>query len=387
MQIQSNDISLEEFDHFEDGTSLDEVVFREMELLRAGEEPTFYQVAAAEPNSVDLSPYLHFIRRQGGAGCWGYSMVAMWDIMNEMVCPFSPSMSMRLWMMLHRRRELWCANPPNCSQPGNGIFSPDGRFHEMTNPEWGFLQSFGNTTEGTEPTYHNYPSRWLDGGWSDEGVNEASNYRLKSKPLSIVLSSQSFINSIAEGKPIRLGFDAHYIAVVGYDKSKKEFKYVNSAGDKWNNGGFGTITFAEVDNQQISNNWLGNHKIFAAEVVEIHPPRPVPAARVRIKHKDRSNVHLWLSVEDSPHPKNQIWPHGWNDNSANLDFTVRLPSEFIWPPSATNRLILELYDAGTYSKTGGELVEFTAAFGLHLFGASQLPVQFKTGDRLRICIP
>jgi hypothetical protein len=218
-------------------------------------------------------------------------------------------------------------------------------------------------------------------------VNEANNYRLKSEPQGIEISAQSFVNSLADGKPIRLGYDAHFIAVIGYDKGKQEFKYVNSWGEKWNNGGLGTLTFAEIDNRQIDNPWLDKHTISSAEVVDIHPPKPVPVARIHIKHTDRSNVHLWIGAEDSPHPRSQIWPHGWNDRCANLHFTVRLPSEFIWPPSATNRVVLELYDAGTYSQSGGELVEFTAAFGLHTFGASQLPTKFKTGDHLHINIP
>lgn len=369
----------EDIERRDDEARLDAEVFHELEVLRTGKPLVFYEYDQAEPDVVDLSSHLRFVRRQGGAGCWGYSTVAVWDIMNDLACPFSPNMSMRLWMMLHRRRELW--------QQEKGIFSPDGRFHKMSNPEWGFLQSFGNTTEGTEPTYHQYPSRWHDGGWSREGVNEASNYRLQSEPLGIAISAQSFVNSLADGKPIRLGFDSHYIAVVGYDKGKKEFKYVNSAGQNWNNGGFGTLTFAEVDNHQTNNMWLGQHAIFSAEVFDIHPPKPVPAARIHIKHTSRGSVHLWLGAEDSPHPPLQIWPHGWNDGSADLHFTVRLPSEFIWPPSAVNRIVLDLYDAGTYSQTGGELVEFTAAFGLHTVGAPQLPAKFGPGDRLRICMP
>ncbi|MDB4584328.1 hypothetical protein N9164_14340, partial [Draconibacterium sp.] len=372
-----------------DDISLDEMVIEEIKRQHSGTYPIMPEPVDEFPKSgsIDLSDHLHFIRRQGGAGCWGYSMLAIWDIMNEMACPFSPNLSMRLWMMLHRRRELWSNNNPK------GIFSPDCRYHKMTNPEWGFLQSFGNTTEGTEPTLHNYPALWPDGGWSKEGINEADNYRLKSSPKSIVVSSDSFINCLSGGFPIRLCYEiiytkdgqvkksGHFIAVVGYDLNKKEFKYVNSVGDKWNNGGMGTFTFSEVDDCQLNNSSLGNHKITSAEIVEIFPPEPVPVARIHIKHTNRANLHLWLGIEDSPHPKNQIWPHGWNDNSSNLYFTVRLPGEFIWPPSKSNRIVLEIFDAGTYSQSGGELIELTVAFGLHTFSALQLPVKFNSGDR------
>lgn len=329
------------------------------------------------PDKVDLSKYLYFIRRQMGAGCWGYSMVAIWDIMNEMECPYSPNMSMRIWMMLHRRRELW--------EKQGGIFTPDGRFHKMTNPEWGFLQSFGNTTEGTEPTCHAFPSLWPDGGWSREGINEAHNYRLKSAPKKIKLNSVDFMNWLNKGHPIRLCVGAHFVAVVGYDKSSKIFKYVNSVGDNWGNHGYSTYTFKEIDNKQ-----TGNTKIHSAEIVEIHPPKPVPAARISIKHSKRSSVHLWLSVEDSPLPKNKIWPHGWDDSCSNLCFTVRLPSEFIWPPSKNNRLVLELYDSGEFSSSGGELVKFTTAFGGHIVKCSELskgPISFKAREHRQFCVP
>ena len=388
MQGQQDNSLPENLDQTENDVKLDEKVFRELEEIRVGKQHTFYKAKSIVPYSVDLSHYLHFIRRQGFQGCWGYSMLAVWDIMNEMVCPFSPNLSMRLWLMFHRRHDLWCADPDHCNHPGSGIFSPDGRFHEMKAPEWGFFQSFGNTTEGTEPTLYAYPSGWTDGGWTTEGINEAYNYRLRSDPQNIEISSQSFINCLADGKPIRLCYNSHYIAVVGYDNEKQEFKYVNSNGDKWNNGGFGIISFGEIDKKQTDNSWLGKHTIDSAEIVEIHPPRPVPVARINIKHSDhRSNVHLWIGAEDSPHPLSQIWPQGWNDNSRNLHFTVRLPSEFIWPPSNSNRIVLRLYDAGTYSKTGGELVDFSINFGLHNFRALQLPIKFNTGDNILIYIP
>jgi hypothetical protein len=337
---------------------------------------------AAPPNAVDLSGHLRYVRTQGGAGCWGYSMLAVWDIMNEMACPYSPNLSMRIWMMLHRRRELW--------EKQGGLFTPDGRFHKMSNPEWGFLQSFGNTTEGTEPTLYTYPSFWPDGGWSAEGIDEAANYRLATEPKPIDITSTSFIQQLASGHPIRLSLrypagEGHFVAVVGYDQTMQTFKYVNSIGDKWGTSGFAAYTFAEINAKKAGDVTFGS-----AEIVDIHPPKPVPAARIRFTHSNRSNVHLSLGVEESPHPPRKFWPHGWDDNSANLSLTVRLPSEFIWPPSPDNRLVLDLYDSGQYSNTGGSLVEFTAAFGGHIVPCSSLaagPVTFKPREHQCFQIP
>ena len=364
-------------------SALDAAVIADLNRLRrAAPMAEIVPLKAPPPNAVDLSVHLRYLRTQGGAGCWGFSMLAVWDIMNEMACPYAPNLSMRIWMMLHRRRELW--------ETQGGLFTPDGRFHKMSNPEWGFLQSFGNTTEGTEPTLYVYPSLWPDGGWSAEGIDEAANYRLASEPKSIEISSASFVQQLASGHPIRLGLgypagQGHFVAVVGYDQTTQTFRYVNSAGDKWNTDGFATYTFAEIDAKK-----AGDVTFDGAEIVEIHPPKPVPAARIHFTHSNRSNVHLSLGVEDSPRSPGKFWPHGWDDNSANLNLTVRLPSEFIWPPSAGNRLVLELYDSAQYSTTGGSLVEFTAAFGGHIVPCSSLsagPVAFKPREHRRFLIP
>lgn len=313
----------------------------------------------------------------------GLSMLAV-DIMNEMACPYSPNLSNRILLMLIRRqKELWLNQ--------GGLFTPDGRFHKMKEPEWGFLQSFGNTTEGTEPTLYDYPFLWPDGGWSAEGINEAANYRLASEPKGIDVNSTSFIQQLASGHPIRLAMfppegQGHFVAVVGYDQTTQTFRYVNSGGDKWGKGGYATYTFAEIDAKK-----AGDMTFPFAEIVENPlPPRPVPAARIRFTHSNRSNVHLSLRVEDSPHPPKGLGPDGWDDNSANLGLTVRLPSEFIWPPSPSNRLVLDLYDSGRYTNTGGSLVEFTAAFGDHVMHCSSLtagPVAFKAREHRRFLIP
>jgi hypothetical protein len=203
------------------------------------------------PKKVDLSEYLYYIRKQGGMGCWGYATLAVWDIMNEISCPYSPNLSMRLWLTLHRRPDLW--------KKDGGLYSPDGRFHAYTKgPEWGkppFFQSYGCPTEGTEPTLHSYPSQWTDGGWTNEGGNEAYNYRLGHELKKLgTISSDEFIKWLNASRPIRieggLGKKGHVVAVVGYDLEDQTFKYANSYGDKWGSDGYGTFTFQQLDNQQ-----------------------------------------------------------------------------------------------------------------------------------------
>lgn len=349
----------------------------------ADETPIHPNVAAAEPTTVDLSPYVHLVRRQGGAGCWGYATVAVWDIMNEMACPFSPNMSMRIWMMLHRSRDLW--------ESQKGLFTPDGRFHGFDNPEYGFLQSFGNTTEGTERTLHQCRTEWPDGGWSLSGINEAGNYRLACNPQSIPVTSASLTAALAGGRPFRLRIAGtnpdgstwgHWLAVVGYDKNAQTFKYLNSSGDRWGAGGYATYSFAEIDAGR-----SGNHDITTAQTFAIHAPRPVPAARIRVTHTNRSNVVLTVRIEDSPHPPIQIWPQGWDETSANLHFTVRLPDELVWPPTKSSRVILDVFDTGEFTQSGGTVTEFTCAFGGNTIPSGDTPMVFASRDHAYLTVP
>jgi len=316
----------------------------------------------APPAEVDLSEYLHYIRMQTGGGCWNYSLNAVWDIMNEMECPYSPNLSMCLPLWVYRNKEKW--------HTAGGLFLPDGRFIKKDKVNDELHMIFGNTTEGTELTHHQWTA-----AWSFEGVNEATNYRLLSKPIPINVSSSEFMNSLAAGHPIRAKIPYHYVVIVGYDYTKQTFKYVNSNGDRWGDEGFAYYTFNQIDNK---------NPVTAADYIKIVPPRPVPAARISLKHSvNRLNMELWLSVEDSPIPKRKIWPHlqpmrlsdnhtEWDENSHNLTYTVRLPSELIWPPSPGNRLVLDLYDSGAFSETGGTLEEFSAAFGGHVIKCSEL---------------
>lgn len=346
---------------------------------------------AVLPDQVDLSKYLFFIRCQDGMGCWGYSSTAMWDIMNEMSCPYSPTLSMRIPLMIFRWKNIW--------EPKGGLFLPDGRWvASPDDPPGEFERLVGMTTEGTEPTNHHYNEWDLEAGWSREGLNEMSNYRWASEWIPVTISSTSFMNQLAAGHPIRLCILSegwgHFVAVVGYDRPAQTIKIVDSCGDKAHVAGFYALSF-----QQIDANEADGVRLEHAETFDVVAPRPVPAARIRVMHHDdRANVHLWLNVENSPLPRRKIWPHGgndrwpsgWNDNSRNLEFVVRVPSEFVWPPSESNRLVLELYDAAEYSQTGGSLVTFTAAFGGHVIHCPKLaggPLPFGPRGYVTVTIP
>ena len=337
------------------------------------------------PETIDLSKYLHFIRTQTGEGCWAYTDIAVWDIMNEMACPYSPNLSARIHLWMHRDKPYNGIEGYSVVKADNGHFYKTNNALEIGNPC--FYESFGNTTEGTERTRAAYHVP----GWTTEGINEAANYRLKSQFINVPVSSEEFMKQLAKGNPLRIDAGNHVVALVGYDSKDKKFKYVNSYGDAWGMNGYGTFSFDDVDKQLPTVN--GTQVIDSAHRFEIMPPKPVPVARIKFSHTNRNNVNMWLNVENSPLPSKKIWPQEWNEkNSArNLHYTVRLPQEFIWPPKANNRIILNLYDSGEYTCSGGILEEFTLAFGSHIIPHSSLSngntLTFKEGEFHRLSNP
>lgn len=348
---------------------------------------------------VDLSPHLRFIRSQTGLGCWGYATLACWDIMNDMACPYSPNLSMRLWLWLFQDRPflkhtcdrgVWAVQDTGVVKTPAGYTVPVDSSPEFSSsalpqflqtlpPVWhtiawpfvpdpampgtyrypSFFSVFGNTTEGADRTRAAYHVS----GLSKENEAEAVNFRLKGDPQKIPLTTQAFITALASGHPIRIAGGNHVMAVVGYDDTvvPPVFKFVNSWGDAWGDGGYGTFTFDTLSNGQAVNGL--NAPIREALTFEIEVPKPVPVARIHLRHTNRANVHLWLSVQGTAR-KMKIWPQEWDEHNQGRDlhFTVPLPTWLRWPPVPGQALKLELLDTGEYSNSGGSLVEFTIAF-------------------------
>lgn len=387
---------------------------RQTALASAVEESSPPTIHRAPPTEVDLGKHLHFIRRQGGHGCWAFAWFAVWDIMNEMACPFSPNLAVGFDLWFHRNREVWEKQQGAHTCDGRWLNyspSPFAAFGGGNKQSWVYA-NFGCPTEGSHIT--SYPLTtwsWKTIASSYEGANEAANYRWKGEPVTIFRMkdaklSDQFVKLIAVGKPIRICIDrksgqGHFQALVGYDLATKTFKYVESSGDRAHGDGFGTYTFDQVDGTLNSNETISH-----GEIIAIHPPRPVPAARIKVTHQDRGNLNLWLSISDSPQPKRQIWPplqaedHNagtwagrwvpWSDNSRDLHYTVRLPSELVWPPSDQSRVVLDLYDSGATAESGGVVEEFTVAFGSEIMPCSTItqgPATFQPRSHLRITVP
>jgi hypothetical protein len=360
------------------------------------------------PDNVDLSKHLRYIQSQpyGGGGCWGYSGLMCWDIMNEMASPFSPNLSCKLWLNLHSRRDLW--------EEKDGIWIPPPpkyTYHKVVSkigPEYWLFESFGNITEGTEMAFGVYPyfGPYPRIDWHLQGLLEAGNYKLRSAPHYIEEDSHdSFIGLLATGYPISISLGppvgvGHVVTIVGYDTDSGTFRFVNPWGDKWGSKGFSTFTFEEIDNNRIKSiadfkDW----KIDGASVFDIIPPKQVPVALISFHHDFlRSNVTLWLSVEHNGrrYIQRRIWFRNVPDNSRNLSYTVRLPRELIWPPSSENSLVLDLYDSSDIVPPWGkptpvgEITEFAAAFKGEIIKSSDLnngPIRFKQQGHLVLHIP
>lgn len=318
------------------------------------------EILEALPSKVDYSYLITFVRDQGGYGCGMYSQTACWDIMNEMMCPYSPNISVnrQLWawaFILHFKI----------------VSDPNGKQYSKMED---YIKGFGCPTEGSELT-NSDAVQWP----VEEGNLEAPLYRLDTiTPVSVDV--QEFKKWLVKG-PLRVAvWGNHFVAFVGYDEVTKKFKYINSWGDQWGENGFGYMDYSAL-----------NKEVQGAEFYTFIPPKSVPAVRIRLTQEEgRQNVHMWLGIEGTP-PAKKIWPSGQRqDINRKLEYTVMIPRGFIWPPGPTNRLYLEILDTGGYYETGGKIEEFTAAFGGQIIKCSQLSTganNFEPHKLLRLTIP
>jgi hypothetical protein len=294
------------------------------------------------PSAVDYSSFLPFVRHQGGYGCGMFAHVACWDIMNERRQSFAPNLSVN--------RQIWA-----WARIINGKTIPGFNGKQYSNV-MDYLIEVGSPTEGSELTDTD-GIRWP----TTEGDYETSNYKAKYRPskkhsTAISVDVNEFKKWLNIG-PFRVSiWNNHFVALVGYNDTTQRFKFINSWGERWGENGFGYVNYSNLNNE-----------IQGAEYYEFEVPKPVPVARISLKHTYRQDVYLWLGIEGITYGK-RIWPCGQrHDDSRDLNFTVTLPRGFIWPPSENNRLYLELFDSGEHSNSGGDILEFTASFSGQTF--------------------
>ena len=319
-------------------------------------------VVASLASEVDHSPYLRFIREQGGYGCTYCARSACWDIMNEKACPYSPTMSVN--------RQLWVWARVALHHEG---VEAAGVNYTLSRKD--YFVGYGCPTEGTELT-NSDAVQWP----TVEGDREAPNYRIAGPATPINVNVKDLKVNLAKTPVSIVVYDgAHSVALVGYSDKTQKLKFVDNYGDQSGEGGFGYISYADVP-----------QAIQGAERVEFVPPRSVPTAVVRFNHSCRQDVHLWIGIEGRPSAR-LIWPSGQlQDVSRNLNFCVTLPRGFAWPPAQGNRLFLQVFDAGGRYQSGGDLVEFTAAFCGQTVPCSQLaqgPAHFSPYQTVRFYIP
>ncbi len=318
------------------------------------------------PPQIDYSPYIQYVREQGTYSCWGHALMACWDIMNEKNSPYSPNLSVN--------RMIWAWE---FQFRGDPVPCYDGREYKYIDPYAGekYLIDLGCPTEGSELTDTD-GVRWP----TEEGDYEAPNYKLAALPTPIPVDVNEFKLALIQG-PIRVTINSatHVVALVGYDDATQKFKYINSYGDKWGDNGFGYIEYSKLTTE-----------VQGADFCKFVPPKSVPSARIKFTHSYRQDVHLWIGVEGRLSAK-RIWPNGQRqDNSKNLTLTVTLPRGFVWPPAPGNRLYLDIFDSGGHYETGGDMIDFTAAFCGQVFDCPQLyggAVHFNPHERMRLYLP
>ena len=318
---------------------------------------------AGVPAAVDHSKHISFVRHQGAYGCGMNAAAACVDILWTMNCPphFHPNVSVNRMLWAWRWPLQCLPEDKPCSQRAPGrIPGLGGTTYEFLDE---YLSHFGFATEGTELT-NSDGVQWP----TDAGNAECPHYRLAKHFLNLVPTGdpahpaiwlKEYPHSLKvdmdelkywlNGGPVRIGvWGKHFVTLVGYDDSTGRFKYLNSWGDRWGEGGFCYIDYADL-----------HKEVDSAQVYMVEAPTPLPCARIGFKSERRQNVYLWLSVDGKPYVK-RIWPSGQRqDDSRNLSLTVTLPAGFTWPPSPQNQLCLDVYDCGSGLFSGGRITEFT----------------------------
>lgn len=307
---------------------------------------------------VDHSVHVKYIRDQGAWGCGMNAAAACWDILLAKYCvPYiHPNISVNRMLWAHAwTLRCWPENLP-CGQrtplpiPGLG-----GASYNTLDE---YLNGLGCPTEGTELT-NSDAVQWP----TKAGDAECPHYRMDRHPQATPpnlfhLDVKPELNELKywlQGGPVRVGIwpnIGHFVTLVGYDDAEQKLKFLNSWGDQWGDNGFDHLEYDKV-----------GQEIFAARVYQYVLPPAVPCARIRFTSQWRQDVHLWLGIEGTNKVK-RIWPSGQRqDESKNLWFTVTLPQGAVWPPSAQNRLFLDIYDSGEHSNAGGAVLEFSTHFG------------------------
>ena len=118
---------------------------------------------------------------------------------------------------------------------------------------------------------------------------------------SVNVSAVDIQNALASGFPVVVGFTVydsfmnatdgnipmpntqtenvlggHAVLVVGYDQATSKFKFLNSWGTGWGNGGFGTLPFAYLD----TNGFGSDYWIVTADTYQPTPtPTPTPTPK------------------------------------------------------------------------------------------------------------
>jgi len=320
------------------------------------------------PSKVDYSSFISFVRQQGWGACGMFAEAACIDIIREKDCPYSPNVSVN--------RMLWAWSRSLHKELGDDLGRPCDDLDD-------YLFLNGCPTEGSELTDSN-AIKWP----TDEGSWEAKYFKIL-KPVKIPLTLSDIKKYLAEKGPVRVSLPAkyfgfsgegHFIALIGYDDASQQFRYINSWSDRWGDNGYGDISYNDLMK-------------YTDEAV-FYSPKPsdvksVPAVRIKLTQEEgRQNVHLLLGIEGRPSAVT-IWPSGQRDDKSRLlEYTVMAPRGFVWPPSSTNRIYLEIYDT---SETGGKLERFCAAFCGQVVECLQLlingPLEFKPHQVYRLTIP
>lgn len=291
---------------------------------------------------VDYSPLVTLVRDQGSTlACCSYTAAALVDILKERERPYTPDVSEGFIGYAYQESiQYW---------------PDDTRFTIPADGQLGVVKNLGVVPE-TSLSSRNYdPAHY---GPAPSPAEIPSNNDIEIAPLLRINDHwvRTFkkedglrpIKALLANGPLGVLYNAHCMALIGYDDTKKQFTFQNSYGEHGAERGFVSWTYDEMLNR-LPDIWV---------TVVINAPTSPSAytytARIKLSTpQGRDNLTVKVGVEGQP--AFTVWapaPYGASDGGEALVMDVPLPDYAAnhWPPNATNLWYLETSYPG---QTGG----------------------------------
>jgi hypothetical protein len=304
-------------------------------------------------DKIDYSDYITLMYDQFvQGGCGEYAMAAVFNILREMECKYTPDVSGRfIGYGLESSNQTHKDRRVKSGLDQSGIMVFHGCCSETTWPD-NFRETWGN------PDRHPPP---------DKAFSEATNYRIKLlNPFNLAGVEKKKNPSIEQIKewlssgPIVGASDSHVFAIVGYDDYSNELTIQNSQGDDWgpDRNGMYRMPYSDIRNLPADYIHLEIKEIWRFEILPC-TSYPRFTGRIRISHT-KGRRFLVVKIWAEGQVPQIVWADRESDKcyNLNLDFPLPYYAAAFWPPSEEHIWHLSVTDLTPDKEAGPGIAAF-----------------------------